>query len=200
MPFWRREEPEHERLAREAGIELDADDVAAPPEGPFPPQERIPFVGILREPGIHGLHQQREWDAVVTAEAPELDGDAVTFAALPDGTLIVDEDVEDGALAPLADAIEASLDLPYSARCVRRDGGVWAAGAKRIEVAEVPGIDGDEVQLTSDGASLSLEVDREPALDRVPSLESLGSRVGEAYVVRGSRLDGDLWEVEVSAL
>ena len=38
--------------------------------------------------------------------SPTLTGDAVTFVALEDGTLVVDEDVPDGSLAPIADALE----------------------------------------------------------------------------------------------
>ncbi len=205
MPFWRREEPEHERLAREAGIDLDAgaDDAPHAPVAPLPPEPPVPFVDtrpFAELVGVHGVPRHREWDAVVTAPAPELDGDSVTFTALPDGTLVVDEDVEEDALSPLADAIEQSLEPPYRAHAVKRHADVWGAGARRIEVLELPGVDGDEVQLTSDGAALALEVDGEPSLGRVPWLERLGSRAGDAYVVRGSRLDGDLWEVEVSAL
>ena len=43
------------------------------------------------------------------------------FTSLPDGTLLVEEDVPDGALSPLADAIEASINPPYYAEGVRRD-------------------------------------------------------------------------------
>src|SRR3712207_776333 len=103
MPFWRRddEEPAHERLARDAGIDLGAD--AAPADAPFPPSERIPFVGAIREPGIHGIHRQRQWDVVAAAAASEVPGDEAEFVALPDGTLLVDDAIPDGALTPLAD-------------------------------------------------------------------------------------------------
>ena len=57
-------------------------------------------------PGVMGVGPGRTWDAVVAAHAPSLTGTSVTFVALDDGTLIVDEDVPDGSLAPLADALE----------------------------------------------------------------------------------------------
>ena len=45
---------------------------------------------------MHGIARPREWDAVVTADAPGLRGDAVVFVALPDGELLV-EDGDDPA-------------------------------------------------------------------------------------------------------
>ena len=77
------------------------------------------------------MPRARKWDAVVTTDAPALQGDAVHFAALGDGSLILDEDQPDGALAPLADALETRLAPPYRAEGVRRDGTLWAwpAGA-----------------------------------------------------------------------
>src|SRR3954465_2564881 len=43
-----------------------------------------------QETGIHGLQRPREWDATVTADAPEVEGDAVRFVTLPDGTVLVE--------------------------------------------------------------------------------------------------------------
>ncbi|HUH15762.1 MAG TPA: hypothetical protein VML35_07745 [Gaiellaceae bacterium] len=160
-----RRKPLHERLAEEAAL-----DIGRKPRAPNA------FSGFLHDlvntdaVGIHGVHRLREWDAVVTAEA-ELPGDAVHFAALPDGTLVVDEDVPDGALTPLADALEATVAPPYRAQAVRRGERVWAAGAKRIEVRAFPGREDDELEL--------IEGDT---------------------VVLGRRLDGDLFEVEVTPL
>ena len=160
-----RRKPLHERLAEEAAL-----DIGRKPSAPNA------FSGFLHDlvntdaVGIHGVHRLREWDAVVPAEA-ELPGDAVHFAALPDGTLVVDEDVPDGALTPLADALEATVAPPYRAQAVRRGERVWAVGAKRIEVRAFPGQEEDELEL--------LEGDT---------------------VVLGRRLDGDLFEVEVTPL
>ena len=82
MPFFRRKRPLHERLAEAGGLDHGT-----------PPREPRAFSGFLHDlarldvVGIHGVHRQREWDAVATAEA-RLEGDRLEFAALPDGTPI----------------------------------------------------------------------------------------------------------------
>ena len=124
----------------------------------------------LGEVGVHGVPRPRKWHAVASAEA-ELSGDEVHFVALPDGTLLVDEDVPDGALAPLADALEETIPPPYRAQGVRQGQSVWAVAATRIDVRELPGHDGDELELVE----------------------------GDEVII-GRRLEGDLWEVEVSRL
>jgi hypothetical protein len=164
VPFFRRK-PLHEQLAEEADLDI----------GQERPQPR-PFSGFLHNGGlfdavgIHGIHRQREWEAVATVEA-EMPGDRIEFAALPDGTLVVEDDLPDGALTPLAEAIEASLAPPYRAVAVRQDERLWAVGANRIEVRTFPEHTPDEVELLEDG-----------------------------QVVLGRRLDGDLFEVEVTPL
>jgi hypothetical protein len=200
MPFWRRgedEEPAHERLAREAGIDLG-------PEGPgepLAPVERIPLLQAFREAGIHGLHRQRQWDAVATAEAPELPGEELDFVTLPDGTLLVEDDVPDGALSPLADALEQELTAPYRAHAVRREGDVWGVAANRIEVVEVrEAVEGDTVSLAVQGEERTLLVDERPARGDVPTLESFAAQRHRDYVVHAERLDGDLWAVKVNPL
>ncbi|TMM08962.1 MAG: hypothetical protein E6F98_15205 [Actinobacteria bacterium] len=69
MSLFKREEPLHERLAREGGL------VERQPRAPW------------REVGIHGMQRLREWDVTVTADAPGIEGDTATFVALPDGSL-----------------------------------------------------------------------------------------------------------------
>ncbi len=202
MPFWRREddEPAHERLARQAGIDLDAT-TNPPPVVPLPPEQRIPFVGAIREPGIHGIHQQREWDAVATAEAPGLPGDQIEFTALPDGTLLVEDAIPEGALAPVADAVEASLSPPYRARAVRRDGDVWGVAANEIVVLEVAEeVPGDTVSIAVQGDERTVLVDDRPAWDAVPTLEEHGAAEHRDFALHAERLDGDLWHVEVNPL
>ncbi len=165
MGLFRRNRPLHERLAEEADLDI----------GQTRPEPRA-FSGFLHDlansdvAGIHGVHRPRQWDAVATTEA-ELPGDALHFTALPDGTLVVEEDVPDGALAPLADAVESALDPPYRAEAVRRAGGVWAVGAKRIQVRAFPGQEADELE-----------------------------QIEDDHIVIGRRLDGDLFEVEVTPL
>ncbi len=165
MGLFGRRKPLHEQLADDADLDIGRQ-----------PRPQNAFSGFLHDlvntdaVGIHGVHRQREWDTVVTVDA-ELPGDAVHFTALPDGTLLVEEDVPDGALTPLAEAVEAAVQPPYRAQGVRRGERVWAVGANRIEVRAVPGREEDELEL-----------------------------VEEERVVLGRRLDGDLFEVEVTPL
>jgi hypothetical protein len=50
------------------------------------------------------------------------------------------------------------------------------------------------------GDQRSLKVDDMPSFGSIPELERLGASRHDAYVVHATRLDGDLWEVAVSAL
>ena len=165
MGLFGRKRPLHERLAEEGGLDF----------GQTPPEPRA-FSGFLHggglfdAVGIHGVHRQREWDALATAEA-ELPGERVEFDALPDGTLVLEADLPDGALAPLADAVEASLVPPYHAVAVKQDERIWAVGANRIEVRAFPDHREDELELVE----------------------------GDHGVI-GRRLDGDLFAVEVTPL
>jgi hypothetical protein len=142
----------------------------------------------------------RRWDAVATATAPGLRGDDVHFVVLTDGTLVVEEDEPDDALTPLADAVEETIPAPYRAEAVRRGPETWAVAASRIEIAVVPGLNGDHAELvvTRDGRTLT--VDGRTRLGHAPALERIGQTQGTEYVVRAERLDGDLWEVEATPL
>ena len=182
MGLFGRDKPLHEQLAEEGDLDIGADPPARTPSRlggllhgladgflSAPPDEfgrPSPF----GEVALHGVPRPRQWDTVASAEA-ELPGAEVHFTALPDGTLVVEEDVPDGSLSPLADAIEAGLDPPYVAEAVRREDGVWAVGAKRIRVREFPDHEGDDLEL-----------------------------VENDQVVIGRRIDGDLFEVVVSPL
>ena len=151
MRLFGRKQPLHRALADAAGLSLG--DGSARPPGPSaaPPG----WDGEQRgEPGIHGVPRARRWDAVVAANAPDLRGDTIHFVALADGTLVVEEDEPDGALTPLADAIEARLAPPYRAEAVRRDGALWGVAGRRIAVVSEPGLVGDEAELvlTSSGS------------------------------------------------
>jgi len=173
LSLFRREEPLHERLAREGGL-----------------VEREPRTAPWREVGIHGMQRAREWDATVTTEAPGIDGDAARFVVLPDGSVLVEEG-PDSSLQALADAVEERLQPPYRAQAARQRGELWAVQARRIRVVQIRNApDGDSIELTRDG----LLVDGARTFGSVPELEGLGD------VVRAERLDGDLWEVRASAL
>jgi hypothetical protein len=183
-----RDKPLHERLAEEADLEIGAPGGEEDTRGPRAPSRLAGLLhgladGFLSAPpdefgrpsplgevGIHGVPRARQWDTVASAAA-ELPGDAVHFTALPDGTLLVEEEVPDGALTPLAEAIEAALAPPYQAEAIRRDEVVWAVGAKRIRVREFPEHEEDELELVEDGE-----------------------------IVIGRRLDGDLFEIVVTPL
>ena len=182
-PFWRREEPLHERLRREGA--LDA-------------AERVPFDTAPRwgEVGIHGVHRQRVWDAVATVEAPELGGAEARFVALADGTLIAETDDLD--VAPLADALDGSLDAPYRAEAVLRGDGLWAVAARRIDVVDIrEEIAGDHVTVTMRQGERTVELDGERTFGGIPTLEEMARNDA---VVTAHRLDETLWEVEVTPL
>jgi hypothetical protein len=178
--FFRRSRPLHEELAEEAGLDIGALErapsraaglihgladgfLSAPPDAFGKPSP-------LGEVAFHGVHRPREWDTVASVHA-DLPGNEVHFTALPDGTLLVEEDVPDGSLSSLAEAVEASVLPPYRAEGVRRTERVWAVAAKRIEVRAFPGHEHDELELVEDD-----------------------------HVIIGRRLDGDLFQIEVTAL
>ncbi|HST15979.1 MAG TPA: hypothetical protein VLJ44_14115 [Gaiellaceae bacterium] len=198
MRLFGRKQPLHRALADAAGLSLGDGSVRAPGLSAAPPG----WDGEQRgEPGIHGVPRARKWDAVVAASAPDLRGDAIHFVALENGTLIVEEDEPDGALTPLADALETHLAPPYRAEAVRRDGTLWGVGGRRITVVSEPGLVGEEAELVLTSSGWSLTVDGRHRLAHVPALEAAG-RAGGAIeaVVRASRLDDDLWEVETAPL
>jgi len=141
----------------------------------------------------------RRWDAVVAAEAPDIQGDRVEFVVLPEGTLIVDEEQGDGSLGSLAEALETQLDPPYRAEGVRQKDDVWAVAGRRIEVLTLAA-EGEEIELTEHGGERALFVDGAQAFGTILELETAGRRQGDAYVVRARRLDGDLWEVQADPL
>ena len=186
MGLFRRAKPLHEQLAEQADLDIGADaDGEAGQRTPSrlaglmhgladgflsAPPDEFGRPSPFGEVALHGVARPREWDTIVTVAA-ELPGDEVHFASLPDGTLVVEEDVPDGALNPLADAIEASISgaLPRRGRPPRR---LRLGGRREADPgALVPGQEGDELELVEDG-----------------------------QIVIGRRLDGDLFEVEVSPL
>jgi hypothetical protein len=194
LGFFRRERPIHQQLAREGGLDYARDLSDLSPREPIDP--RHPFWQVV---GIHGIPREREWDAVASAEAPGLPGDEVEFVALEDGSLVVDEDVPDGTVEPLADAL--SLTAPYHAFGLRQDADVWSVAAKRVQVVEVPEhVDGDELQLAITDETRTLIVDDLPSSASVPSLEAFAAEQFGSFVVHASRLDDTLWEVTVLPL
>jgi hypothetical protein len=158
--------------------------------------EDQPGVGI---PGITGASRLPSWDAVASAHAPELPGDSVDFVALADGTLVVSEDVPEGSLGDLADALEEQISPPYRASAVRDEGDVWSVAAQGITLVELPGIRGDVVDLTVMGGMRELTVDGGPAGQGVPMLDILAEEHGDVSV-HAERVDGDTFAVDVFPL
>ena len=155
---------------------------------------------LWQEPGVTGLHRPREVDTVVTADAPDVEGDAVLFVSLADGSLLV-EDGEDSPLDALAAAVEQELLPPYRARAVRRGETLWAVEAKRIEVLSIPDAPGgDAIDLTTTAEGMTLAVDDERTFGSIPVLEQRGQREGSEYTVHAERLVDDVWEVRAAAL
>jgi hypothetical protein len=195
--LFRRSKPLHRRLADAGGLSLDGARSSPAALASEPPG----WDGEQRgEPGIHGVPRARRWDAVATATAGGLRGDTVQFAALPDGTLIVDEDEPDHSLTPLADALEGKLAPPYRAEAVRQSGERWAVAGRRVEVVAEPALDGEQAELVVTADDRSLVVDGQRRIALAPALEAAGARLGPQFVVRATRLDGELWEVEASPL
>jgi len=183
--LFRRGEPLHERLAREGGL------VAEPP---------VPVPPLWQEPGVTGNFRPREADTVVTADAPDVDGDAVKFVSLPDGSLLV-EDGSASSFDALAAGVEQELRPPYRARGVRRGESLWAVEASRIEVLALPDAPGgDAIDLTHTEEGTTLAVDGQQIFGSLPALEQRGEREGADYAVHAERLDGDLWEIRAAAL
>jgi hypothetical protein len=187
-----RREKLHERLAREGGL-----NEGTPERIPEPVDVGPPAPGV---PGYHGVQRPRRWDAVVMAEAPELEGDEVAFVVLADGSVIIDDELPEPAIEPLAEELDNVLEAPYRVEAVRRHSQVWAAAARRIEVLEIPGVDGEEPMLTMQDGTKTLAIDGRPEFGTVPELERLASERYDSYVAEAKRLDGDLFEVRISPL
>jgi hypothetical protein len=194
MGFLWREEPLHEKLAREGGLDFPRN--VQDPGGPLDP--RHPFWQVV---GIHGVPRAREWDTVATAEAPGLPGEELEFVVLEDGTLVVDDDLPDDALTPLAEALEATIAPPYHGLARRREGEVWSAAAMEVDVIEVPeDVSGDEIALSVHEGERTLVVDGARSNEDLPTLEAFGAEEFDSFVLHASRLDGTSWEVTVMPL
>jgi hypothetical protein len=185
--LFRRQETLNRQLMREAGLlpeqqeaQIETATVAAPV-----PQDSLA--------GIHGRHRPREADVVVTADAPDIEGDTVQFVTLPDGSLVV-ENGGDSPLDPLASAVESELRPPYRARAVRQNESLWAIEATRLGVVSLPDAPGGDV------LDVTRSVDGQRIFGTIPALEELGERQGRDFAVHAERLDGDLWEVRAAPL
>lgn len=156
-----------------------------------------PGLGIA---GVSGAPRSSEWDVVVSTEAPDVPGVEVHFVTLEDGTVVVDEDVPNGCLVPLADAVERELGPPYRAEAARHEHDVWAVGATRVAVATLPtAVDGDVIELTSYRGERHCSIDGKPCKP-FRMLELLGERTGPDFALRAQRLDESTWVVDSKPL
>jgi hypothetical protein len=184
-PFWRREKPLHEQLAEQGGLAV--------------PGEETRDVAPWNQAGVHGVPRPREYDVVVSVDVEGVPGDEFSFVALEDGTLLLESD-HDIELDPFADALDGLLAPPYRAIAVRKGESTWAVAANSIQTATIDDeIEGDTVELAYQQGESTLLVDGAQALGSLASFEDLAEGL-DAYVVRASRLDGDLWEVKVTPL
>jgi hypothetical protein len=197
--FRRNKETLNEQLLREAGLD-PAQVLGDTPPRPAPfetPPSIISAVGLPHDLRLG----PKEWDATVTVTAPGLGGDRIEFTTLPNGDMIVSDESGDADLSPLADAVESRVGPPYRAVAQRQDGDMWVVAAKRIEVLQIPFPDGDKLELSKSGEDRELRVDGETSdADVPPVLERLGERVGPDFLLEAERIDGDCWEVRVTAL
>jgi hypothetical protein len=212
--FRRHDETLNEQLLREAGLAADGTPLAepTPTEATAADSESRPkpFLVAPAEPrglggllGLDGPSVARPglWDVVTTTDVAELKADRYEFAALPDGSLIV-EDSCDEELSQLADAVELQLAPPYRAVAARQDERTWAVAANAIEVIELPGQAGDELELSRLGGSSTFAVDGkdvDPA-SAPRALQEAGERQASDFVAQARRLDETLWDVEVNPL
>ena len=157
----------------------------------------------LAMPGLTGVERGRgPWDVLTTADAPELPGSELTFVALPDGTLVVDADVPDGSVSPLADALEQELGPPYEAAAVRSESGTWTVAAHAVLVAPAGPADADTAELARvDGVVTARLDDSEiDAHKAPPGLVALLDGVDGDAALTAERLDETTWVAQRWAL
>jgi hypothetical protein len=130
-----------------------------------------------------------------TVRAPGIAGSEARFVTLPTGDIIVETESGDADLSPLADAVEHQLKPPYRVHATRLHDDLWGITADAIDVRQLSGAPGSEIEVVSRGGILSVTVDEQPSELRFPQLEQAGD-----YAVRASRIDGDYWETEADPL
>jgi len=150
-------------------------------------------------PGVMGVGGGRTWDAVVATHAPALTGDRVTFVTLDDGTLIVNENIPDGALSPVADQLEEMVEPPYRAAAARGEDDIWTAVAEKVRIVELAGVPADEVELTIVEGQRTLTIGDEQVDEALAGLDEIAAE-HDAVAIRAERVDGDAFAVDVFPL
>jgi hypothetical protein len=206
MRWFRKQRTLNEILREEAGIGVH-DDVPGskpaeetPPPGPLLPEPRVQVAPVLA--ARYGVSLwPPDSEALATVELPELAGDRAVFVALPGGDLLVESEEGDTPLESVAEAVEQQIERPYRAEGSRQEGTVWAFVAHRIEVAELPDVDADSVELTCVEGEETLLVDGGQSDADASRWRDMAARKGfDSYVLQADRLDGDRWELRVSPL
>jgi hypothetical protein len=203
----RKDETLNEQMLREAGIAEDGD---TPPEPPpaaetDPPEPFDPYTGTYPADRWFGtltraMARPGVWDLVTTVHVAGIAGDTVEFATVPAGDVIVDTESGDADLSPFADEVEKQLEPPYRVLARREDDDLWSLAARTIDVVELKLEQGDEIEFVENEGRTELRIDGEASQQVIPELERAGEALGSDFVVQADRLDGDLWEIRVSAL
>jgi hypothetical protein len=126
-------------------------------------------------------------------------GDAVAFVVFEDGTIVVDVDLPDGSLVPLANELEEIVSPPYRAAAVRNEGALWTGVAQSVRILPLPSISGDAVELSIVQGERAVTIDGEPAAAAVDALDALAQEHGDV-AISAERVDGDLFAVDVFPL
>ena len=156
-------------------------------------EELLAALGQTPIAGVTGTGTGRTWDAVVSAHAP------VTFTALEDRTLVVDQDVPDDSLAPIAEALEQMVAPPYRAAAAKLEGDVWTAVAESVRMVQLTGVDADLIDLTVVDGERTLTADGEVTSLPLPQLDELAAE-HDSVALHAERIDGDLYAVDVFPL
>jgi hypothetical protein len=153
-----------------------------------------PGLGIA---GVTGAPQPRgEWDVAVSATAPDLPGEELTFVGLADGTLVVDDDIPEGSAVPLAEAVEQYLPAPYRAAALRKEGAIWAVAAATVTVLELSSVEGDTLELARIGDGITFSLDGTSSLAPLEVRRVLDGLEGDVAVT-AERIDGGNWVAQV---
>jgi hypothetical protein len=202
--FRRRDETYNEQMLREAGLTADGEpieqaEVEAEPERKPAPDPVQTVDRLIRSDARFPLPPG--WDAAASADGSTLTRNEYSFATLPDGSLIVDDDCDED-LSRLADAIEKEIGPPYEARASRRADGGWSVVANAIEVVDLPHERADNLEVACYAGEVTFKRDGETvdSNDAPQALIELGQDCGDDYVVEATRLDGTAFDATARPL
>ena len=91
-------------------------------------------------------------------------------------------------------ALDRTLQRLYRGEAVYRGDERRAVGGRRVEIVRLPGVSGDEIELSSRGGERTLLVDGTGEFGSIPQLGR------PEHVVRARRVLDDAWEVETHPL